>query len=60
MPTYDYKCKCGIECEQHHKLTEKPKKCKCGRDMERQLSAPVIKWLTDCPTASGGKPTEGI
>jgi putative FmdB family regulatory protein len=55
MPIYDYKCECGLETEIKHKITEKPPLCKCGRKMVKQISASIIKWNTDCPTASGGK-----
>lgn len=42
MPIYDYKCECGAEeADKMVKSSTTPVTCtKCGKDMQRQLSAP--------------------
>jgi putative FmdB family regulatory protein len=51
MPLYDYKCECTLEREIVHRITERPDViCVCGKKMEKQLSASVIKFNCTMPT----------
>lgn len=62
MPIYEYKCPCcGEEAERFCKVDERHAQvCEdCGASLLLRPSIPGgAVWNTDCPTASGGKPTK--
>ena len=47
MPIYDYKCKCGEVVKDRLASHSEEVKCKCGKKMDRCISAPNIGGMDE-------------
>lgn len=53
MPTYTYRCECGVEQEKNCSLSERTDQlpCECGKSAEQ-----VINWRGDCTVKGNQRP----